>query len=262
LPTARRRFTLLAVVVTGLGVGGLTGVTSRLPALVESVRLAGSLGPVLAVLGAGVLAMVMVPRSLLAAAAGLVFGTVAGAGYVLVGVLLGGTAAFGLARALGRDFVEARGRFRRLDRWLLRRGVATVAVLRLLPVAPFGLVSYGLGVSGIRIAPYLVGTVLGVVPSTVVYASLGANSLAPGSPMFLGSLAAAVVLAGLTAGGAALAKRRHRDGSHEGVGAERQPGAEQRGDGQEQRRGEGGRHTDPAAPPRSRLGQPGQPGHE
>jgi uncharacterized membrane protein YdjX (TVP38/TMEM64 family) len=83
--------------------------------------------------------------------------------------------------------------------------------MRLLPVAPFGLVSYAFGTTGVSLRTYLLGTAVGALPSTVIYASLGAAAMAPGSPAFAASVAAAVALGVGTAGATAVARRRQRN---------------------------------------------------
>jgi uncharacterized membrane protein YdjX (TVP38/TMEM64 family) len=95
-----------------------------------------------------------------------------------------------------------------------------VLTLRLLPVAPFGLVSYAFGATGVRLRAYLAGTALGAVPSTVVYATLGAHALSPGSPGFVYSLLAALVMSLTTSTTmVVLARRRRREASSRAVSA-------------------------------------------
>jgi uncharacterized membrane protein YdjX (TVP38/TMEM64 family) len=163
--------------------------------------------PVPVILASALLLAALVPRSVLAAGAGLVFGPPAGAAYVLAGAALAALVAFAAGRLLGREFVAGHSRLAALDTWLTSHGVLSVALLRILPVAPFGLVSYAFGTTGIRVGSYLLGTALGAAPSTVVYATLGASALDPGSPGFALSIAAAVLLA---LGGAVAVRRRTR----------------------------------------------------
>jgi uncharacterized membrane protein YdjX (TVP38/TMEM64 family) len=214
------RLALLVVLVAALaGAVVVLGVPApdRLAAEVSGL---GPLGPAVAVVASACLLIALVPRSVLAAGAGLVFGPLNGGLYVLAGAALAALAAFAAGRALGRDFVASRARLTAIDAWLTRRGVVSVALMRILPVAPFGLVSYGFGTTGIRVGSYLLGTALGAAPSTFVYASLGDNALDPGSPGFVVSIAAAGVLAAGSAAAAAFLRRRDRqaatacDGAH------------------------------------------------
>jgi uncharacterized membrane protein YdjX (TVP38/TMEM64 family) len=207
-PTAR--FAALVATVVGLAVVVLT-VGLPAPATLAGVaERAGWWAPVLAVAGSALLLSAMVPRSVLAAAGGVLFGPAAGAAYVLVGAAIGAAIAFGVGRLLGRDFVLARRRGAAVDQWVARRGIMGVLTLRLLPVAPFGPVSYAFGATGVSFWAYFVGTVISMVPSTVIYASLGASALNPGSPGFAISLAAALAMALASTSAAAFLARRHR----------------------------------------------------
>lgn len=208
----RLRFALLVTMI-GLLAAAVALVGVPKPAdVATAVADLGALGPVVVIVSSAMLLAALVPRSVLAAAAGLVFGPLLGAGYILAGAAVGALVAFALGRLLGRDFLATRRRLARLDRWLTDRGIWAVVLLRLLPVAPFGLVSYGFGTTGIRVRHYLLGTAIGVAPSTLVFAYLGAAAMAPGSPAFLLSLLAAAVLVAASAITHAALRRRAVDG--------------------------------------------------
>ena len=71
-------------------------------------------------------------------------------------------------------------------------------------MVPFVVLSYGAGLTAIRWAPYLAGTALGLVPSTVVQVGIGASAgvfLAWATPLTVVPLLAAVWAR--TTGGAA-----------------------------------------------------------
>jgi uncharacterized membrane protein YdjX (TVP38/TMEM64 family) len=123
--------------------------------LAVSMAEVGAAAPLVIVAAVAILLAALVPRSALAAAAGLVFGPWLGSLYVLTGAGLAALLAFAAGRRLGRDFVAARSRLAGVDAWLTARGAWSVAVLRVLPIAPFGLVSYGFGTTGIRLRSYL-----------------------------------------------------------------------------------------------------------
>lgn len=129
-----------------------------------------------------VLLAMLIPRAVLATAAGVVFGAVPGALYVPSRALLAAAIAFGVGRVLGRDFVRSRPRAYAVDRLLQRRGFVAVLAVRSLAVAPFELVGDALGASGVRISTYLAATLVGTAPGAVLFASTGASALAPASP--------------------------------------------------------------------------------
>jgi uncharacterized membrane protein YdjX (TVP38/TMEM64 family) len=211
----------MAVLATGVVVSGVAITLGGVPEpqrIAQYTAEAGPFGPMAVIVASTVLLAVLVPRSVLAAGSGLVFGPLLGSLYTLAAAVAAALWAFFAGRRLGRDFVMAQRRLQGLDAWLTGCGPWGVAVLRLLPIAPFGLISYGLGATGISRRAYLTGTVVGATPSTVIYASLGSSALEPGSAGFTGSLAAAVTFAAAgMAGSAVVRRRRQRRGIHEPV---------------------------------------------
>ena len=189
------RFAALLALVIALTAAVLSGVTPSATMVSDLAQHAGVFAPMVIVAGTALLLNSMVPRTVVAAAAGAVFGAAEGAVYVLAGALLGAVMAFGTGRILGRDFVRSRARGAAVDRALQRRALLGVLVLRLLPIAPFGLVSYALGATGVGVGAYTLGTLLGIAPGTVLYAVIGANAVAPTSPAFIASSVAALAMA-------------------------------------------------------------------
>ena len=131
----------------------------------------------LAFLGLHILAsLLFVPRTLLALGAGLMFGMWWGALWAALGSLLGAVAGFLVARYLGGGLAERAG-WRRAAALLARAangGWRMVAVLRLVPVIPHSLTNYALGLTGVRLGAYVLGSLLGQLPLTIAYADLGA----------------------------------------------------------------------------------------
>lgn len=136
----------------------------------------GVWGPVAFVAGYVVAAVALVPGSLLTLAAGAIFGLARGTLYVFVGATLGACAAFLVARYGARGAVERRlaahPRFAALDHAVGREGRKIVFLLRLSPVFPFNLLNYGLGLTRVRFADYLVAC-LGMLPGTFLYVYYG-----------------------------------------------------------------------------------------
>jgi uncharacterized membrane protein YdjX (TVP38/TMEM64 family) len=126
-------------------------------------RWSGTLG-VLAVYVIG--SLIMAPITALIAATGLLYGPVKGLLVAAVGSLLGALAGYAAGAALGRKPVRrlAGTRLDRLNRQLARRGILSMTVLRLLPVAPFTVINLAAGASHIRFRDFLAGTVLGMAP--------------------------------------------------------------------------------------------------
>jgi len=121
---------------------------------------------------------ISVPGSLwLTVAGGLLFGTVAGAALAVCGASAGAVLLFLAARsALGPFLARRAGRL--LDRVrpdLRRYGFSYVLALRLIPVVPFWLINLAAALSGMRFDHFAIATLVGIIPATTVFASIGAG---------------------------------------------------------------------------------------
>lgn len=238
------RFGGLLLLLTGFGLALLLLPKPDLARVSELVARLGPLAPVAAVLVGAALLIALIPRTVVTLAWGALFGPLDGAGYTLAAALLAAAVGFGVGRLLGRDFVHAaavpergrlgaqsagfrvgaratlaerlRARLARLDGWLSRQSVLGVLTVRLLPIGGFGLVSYGYGVTGARLWPYLTGSLLACVPSAFGYAAIGAAATAPGridwfaaAPAGLGLIATAVIVTRWWRRRASAARRPH-----------------------------------------------------
>ena len=210
----------LAVFVALIAVSVALALTIDLPSATEvrqSIDSYGWAAPLVFVGGYALITLAPIPKNVLSAAAGLMFGLVTGVLLVWVAALVGALVAFGLGRVLGRDAVErlTSTRVQKVDELITRRGLLAVVVVRLVPVVPFTAINYTAGLTGIRFWHYTAGTAIGIIPGTVAYVALGTYGATPGSWPFLVSAAALVLLSvgGLLAAG----------GHHRGKGQEMDP---------------------------------------
>lgn len=153
----------------------------------------GSLGPLLLLL-LMMLAVVVgpIPTLPVSAAAGLAFGLFPGALLSVIGAMAGAMMAFTLARLLGREALRARLPSNPLfgTHGSQRLLLLTVLITRLVPIFSFALVSYAAGVTAITTLRFALGTLVGMLPMTLVFAGLGqAFELHP-----LFSITAAIVI--------------------------------------------------------------------
>jgi uncharacterized membrane protein YdjX (TVP38/TMEM64 family) len=95
-----------------------------------------------------------------------------------------------------------------MDQLVVDRGFWALLAGRLIPVVPFVVLSYGAGVTAVRLTPYALSTAIGLVPSTAVQVGIGASAevLATRATAFTVVPVVAVVLT--AAGLGALAWRR------------------------------------------------------
>jgi uncharacterized membrane protein YdjX (TVP38/TMEM64 family) len=180
-----------------------------LPDLRRTVQSAGLWAPLLFVLLQAVVTVCPVPRTFFTVAAGVLFGSISGLLLTVTGTALAAAGAFWLARLLGGRIVERYAR-QPLVAWIRARldrsGLLAMVSLRLIPAMPFSVLNYASGVSGVRFPPFVLGTVLGVLPGTVAVVVLG-DAAVGGNPhpaMFAVSLVCGLI--GLA--GSVLAARR------------------------------------------------------
>ncbi|MEO3757931.1 TVP38/TMEM64 family protein [Mycobacterium sp. B14F4] len=148
------------------------------------------------------LATVVLPRVPFTLSAGLLFGPAMGIAVAVSATAVSAALAFGLARMIGRDAVAARlthPALAAVERRLAHRGWLAVGSLRLISPLPFSLVSFGSGLSAVRLLPYLIATVVGVLPGTVALVVLGGALTGGTDPTLLvvSSLAIVVGVVGL-----------------------------------------------------------------
>lgn len=174
---------LLVGVVVALRVTPLGEVFSRDAMLAVFERLRGSAWAPAAfiLLYAGATALAL-PGSILTIVGGAVFGFWYGAILNTLAANLGANAAFGVARALGREGIRrlAGRRLQGLDRATRDRGFAGLFVLRLIPLVPFNALNFGAGLTAIRWRDYALATAIGILPGTLVY-TFFADALVRGS---------------------------------------------------------------------------------
>ena len=136
---------------------------------------AGAAAPLLFI-GLYALATVLfLPGAVLTLAGGALFGPLWGTLYNLIGATLGATLAFLIARHLAGDWVQARakGLIARLIQGVEAEGWRFVAFTRLVPLFPFNLLNYALGLTRIRVLPYLLATLVFMLPGALAYSYLG-----------------------------------------------------------------------------------------
>jgi uncharacterized membrane protein YdjX (TVP38/TMEM64 family) len=126
--------------------------------------------------------LLLLPAWVLSVAAGAVFGIVGGFLVVLPAAMAGAIAAFFIARhglkARVRRYVKRNGLLRTADKALRKAGWKVIALMRLSPLIPFTMQNYVLGVTTVRFADFLAGTLLGIIPGTLVEVALGATGRA------------------------------------------------------------------------------------
>ncbi len=145
------------------------------------------------------------PVAVLAFAGGLCFGLWKGTLYTLIGATVNCTLMYLLSRYAGRKQVESLLQKRlsppwqkRLARLRGRDGFVLLILLRLIPAVPYNLINYAFGLSGMPLRTYLIASILGIIPGTVVFINTGDQLLSPGTPGFYLAIALLILLVAVT----------------------------------------------------------------
>jgi len=126
--------------------------------------------------------------ALLTVIGGFLFGLTLGTAYTVVGATLGSIVIFLAARGAFRKVFAARiGPFvKRMEAGFREDAFSYLLILRLVPLFPFWLVNLVPAFLGVPLGTYALATVIGIVPGTFVFVSigdgLGAVLAAGGSP--------------------------------------------------------------------------------
>jgi len=145
--------------------------------LVNWIRSAGWLGIGVFLMAYVAATVLFLPGSLLTLGAGFAYGVGLGTAVVWIGANLGAALAFVLGRTLARRWIAARikknPRFAAMDKAVGREGLKIVLLTRLSPVIPFNLLNYAFGLTGVSLRDYVLGSLVGMLPGTVMYVYLG-----------------------------------------------------------------------------------------
>jgi uncharacterized membrane protein YdjX (TVP38/TMEM64 family) len=108
-------------------------------------------------------------------AGGFLFGTWAGGLFVVVGATIGAVGVFLAARtAFGEGLRRRAGPWiARLEAGFRENALSYLLVLRLVPLFPFWLVNLVPAFLGVPLTTYALGTFIGIIPGSFVYASVG-----------------------------------------------------------------------------------------
>jgi uncharacterized membrane protein YdjX (TVP38/TMEM64 family) len=200
-----------------------------LPSPVQMRDWAESVGPwfPLAFLGAHIVATIVpVPRTAFTLAAGVLFGPALGVAIAVVASTASAVIAMLLVRVAGwrlNRLVRHRS-IDTVDERLRQRGWLAILSLRLIPAVPFSVINYAAGASTVRVLPYTLATLAGLLPGTAAVVVLG-DALAghPSLLLFLVSTCTgALGLAGLVIE-VRHYRQHHHHRAHPSVGDEPSP---------------------------------------
>lgn len=140
-----------------------------------AVHRAGPWGPLAFMAIYAVATVAALPGTVMTLAGGALFGPAAGTFYNITGATLGATGAFLVSRHLAADWVRSRlgTRAEQLIAGVEREDWRFVAFVRLVPLVPFNLLNYALGLTRVRVSRYMLVSYITMLPGTFAYTYLG-----------------------------------------------------------------------------------------
>jgi len=121
--------------------------------------------------------LLLLPAGILSVGSGLFFGLWWGFSLVWFGTVLGAAIAFGISRALGRQWVEKHlfrnRKLAALDQAISREGWKIILLSQLHPLFPTSLIFYLYGVTRMRFGQCMLWIALGQMPGRFLYCYLG-----------------------------------------------------------------------------------------
>ena len=165
--------------------------------------------------------LLSVPLTLLVVVTALVFGPWSGFFIALGGALLSAVCNFALGRRLAGGVVRrvAGARLNRLSERLARRGVLAIVTLRLVPIAPFGLVNLVAGATRVRLRDFVVGSLIGLSPGLLGIALFSHQVATTVRKPELGAFALLAAVAAVLAVGAWMLHRWVQQRLHDSPGS-------------------------------------------
>lgn len=115
--------------------------------------------------------------TLLTFTGGFIFGTALGGTLTTIGATVGATILFIAARTAFGDYFRDRmgGAVQKMREKFQENEFAYILALRLAPIFPFVVVNVAPALAGAKLRNFVLATVIGIIPGTFVYASVGAG---------------------------------------------------------------------------------------
>lgn len=119
--------------------------------------------------------LVMFPVTVMSAATAIVFPPLIAASISFTGIILSAAPVHWLGARFLSGWARSAlpGTIKRVDEALADRGIITIAAIRMVPLAPFTLVNLAAGAVGVPFRDYMLGTVLGIAPGTILVCLFG-----------------------------------------------------------------------------------------
>ncbi len=114
--------------------------------------------------------LLCVPMNFLMFATALLFPTVPSLLYIWIGMILSAVVNYGVGMLLGKKILHRffHRSIAKISAAMEKKEFLSFAILRMIPVAPFGLINVIAGAYGARFFPFITGTFVGILPGSVL----------------------------------------------------------------------------------------------
>ncbi|WP_299415158.1 TVP38/TMEM64 family protein [Acaryochloris sp. IP29b_bin.148] len=200
--------TVVCVIATGIALLALGKLdTAQIKGLVSR---AGIWGPIYYILAYVIATLLVLPSTALNLTGGGLFGPWLGTLWTSLAAIIAAVVAFYFSRTIGRESIAKRlaGRWQKMDTEVKRGGLFYMFAIRLVPIMPYGLVNFAAGLTSIRFRDFLIGTILGTIPSVLPFVLLGSSSVQALTSGSIAPLIGALALTGILVAGSTYWQRQ------------------------------------------------------
>ncbi|WP_320170448.1 VTT domain-containing protein [Maridesulfovibrio sp.] len=192
---------VLLAVVGGISYAAEHFGEGHLSAITAWIEKSGNFAPLVFMLINVVCMTLGLPQTIFTVVAGVLFGALKGTAMCLISMAGGASVSFVLGRYIFRGLILRKfgsdPNFRRIEMLSHHHPVKVLALSRLVPVVPYSIANYLLSVTRIRYIPYIIMSVVCLIPETV-FLTAGGHILSAGvlKGSFNWKLLAALLVAG------------------------------------------------------------------
>jgi uncharacterized membrane protein YdjX (TVP38/TMEM64 family) len=175
--TLKKAICIIAVILIALAIYFLRDLPSHQEKIILTIQSWGIWGPLIliaALMFQGIISIF--PSAILVFIAGILYGTILGPIYALIGLTLGATATFLIAKKYGDDIEEqwiSKKKVEHFDRLFKKYGTKMASIGRMLLIFPTDIISFVSGTSRMRLSKFIIASIIGFLPATIIITFLG-----------------------------------------------------------------------------------------
>lgn len=169
------------------------------------IQNSGSLAPLIYIALFSILPTFFMPVTILAMAAGYVFGILPAGIYTFIAAFINSTLTYFLGKYVAYDFINDLANEKYLDVYNKlkeksngKEGFIFMLIVRLLPFVPYTLLNYMSGAVGFNYLVFISSSMLGILPGIFIYTNIGTNLSVIGTKNFYISILIFVIFVSIT----------------------------------------------------------------